>query len=419
VCLITTTAFLISFINFNGEQNSGSGGKGIDNFSADTYLPWEGGSVYYSQWTNGTQSDQNFFPIAVWLQSTYNANAYKAIGINTFVGLWEGPTSYQLSNLNSSQMPVVCDQNQVGLTDENNNIIEAWLHQDEPDNAQYNSSSGKYDPPITPEEVVRRYNDMKVNDSTRPVFLNLGQGVAWDGWWGRGTKFNHSEDYAQYAIGADILCYDIYPMNINESNAGEYWKEEVKKICQSLWYVPYGIDRLRQWSEYKKPVWMALECTNFNNNPHPPTPTYVKAEVWMSIIHGARGIVYFCHVFNPGFIEAGLLADTSMSTAVSIINAQITTLAPVLNTQSVGNGVTTISSNSLIPVDTMLKRYDGHTYLFAVSMRPGTTIASFTLRDFSVSASAQVLGESRIITVRNGLFQDSFTDYSVHIYKIG
>jgi hypothetical protein len=46
---------------------------------------------------NGFPTDPGFFPIGVWLQSPANAPEYKAIGINTFVGLWEGPTELQLA----------------------------------------------------------------------------------------------------------------------------------------------------------------------------------------------------------------------------------------------------------------------------------------------------------------------------------
>jgi hypothetical protein len=45
-----------------------------------------------------------------------------------------------------------------------------------------------------------------------------------------------------------------------------------------------------------------------------------------------------------------------MTARVAAINGQIKALAPVLNTQSVANGVTAASSNSAVPVDTMLKR---------------------------------------------------------------
>ena len=43
-------------------------------------------------------TDGGFFPVSVWLQSPRNA-AYKQIGINLFVGLWSGPTAEQLRAL--------------------------------------------------------------------------------------------------------------------------------------------------------------------------------------------------------------------------------------------------------------------------------------------------------------------------------
>ena len=47
---------------------------------------------YYARFSHGPSSDPGFFPIAVWLQSPSNARAYADIGINTFVGLYQGPT---------------------------------------------------------------------------------------------------------------------------------------------------------------------------------------------------------------------------------------------------------------------------------------------------------------------------------------
>lgn len=406
----------------NNNNNSGSDGCGSgststacnNDFSADTFLPWEGGPAYYSQWTNGPSSDQNYFPLSVWLQTPSNANRYEAIGINLFIGLYGGPTPGQLSTLATSNMPVFCGQDTGIFSDRNVGMIRGWTQPDEPDNDQ---------PLIAPTVIVDNYNTMKTNDPSRPVMLNFGSGVAWDDWWGRGNRTDHPEDYVQYAPGGDILSYDIYPMNLDPAQQpnNKDFSAALAEVSQNIWYVPYGIDRLRQWTDYKKPVWGVIETTIIDDSPavenHPPTPSTTKAEVWMSIIHGARGIMYFCHKITP-FDETGLLDDPTMSAAVKDINSQVISLAPVINTQSVGNGVTTSSNDANIPVDTMLKRYNGYTYLFAVSMRPGSTMATFTLRDFPSGASAEVLGENRSISVSNGVFQDSFTDYSVHIYKI-
>ena len=139
----------------------------------------------------------------------------------------------------------------------------------------------------------------------------------------------------------------------------------------------------------------------------------------MSIIHGSLGVGYFCHVFKPVANDAGPLDDPPMSQALAALNAQIQTLAPALNTPSIANGVTVASSNSATPIDFMLKRQGGATYLFAMGGRPGgATTARFQLRDCPEGMRATVLGESRTILLTAGVFEDGFTDYQVHLYRL-
>jgi hypothetical protein len=269
-------------------------------------------------------------------------------------------------------------------------------------------------------DVVSSYQAMVNADSSRPVYLNLGQGVASDLWYGRGHRTSHPEDYAAYARGGDILSFDIYPMNVfpAAATAPDWMRAFTDAVSQNIWYVALGVERLIEWSAHTKPVWVWLECTNINGDSrYALTPTDVKAEVWMAIVHGARGIGYFSHHWNP-FSEVGLLEVDAMRLAIAALNAQITALAPVLNTQSVANGVTAASSTPAVPVDAMVKRSGGYTYVFAVGMRPGATTATFTLRGFSGASTAEVLGESRTVSAAGGVFQDAFSSYAVHIYKI-
>jgi hypothetical protein len=39
----------------------------------------------YAKWTHGFPTDPNFFPLAVWLQSSRHAADYAKAGINTYV----------------------------------------------------------------------------------------------------------------------------------------------------------------------------------------------------------------------------------------------------------------------------------------------------------------------------------------------
>lgn len=361
------------------------------------------GSGPYAPWKNGPPSDPNSFPIAVWLQDPKNADKFKAVGINLFVGLWEGPTENQLAALKAAGMPVICEQNAVGLKHKDDRTIVGWMHGDEPDNAQELPDKKGYGPPITPQRIVDDFTKLRAADPTRPILLNLGQGVAWDGWHGRGVRSNHPEDYPEYCKGGDIVSFDIYPV-VHDKPA----------VAGKLWYVAQGVERLRKWSGGGKIVWNCIECTRIGNVNVKPTPHQVKAEVWMSLIHGSQGLIYFVHQFQPKFIEAGLLADAEMAAAVTALNKQIIALAPVLNSPTVNDGPVVNSSNADVPIATMVKRHGGATYIFAVAMRDGATTGSFAVH----GAIAEVIGESRNIRIHDGKFQDDFKPYDVHLYRV-
>lgn len=92
----------------------------------------------------------------------------------------------------------------------------AWMHEDEPDNAQAHRNGKEYGPPILPEKIVKDYEQIKQQDSSLPVLLNLGQGVAYDQYIGRNTRRNRPEDYPEYIRGCDIDSFDLYPATTNQ-----------------------------------------------------------------------------------------------------------------------------------------------------------------------------------------------------------
>jgi len=371
----------------------------------------------YARWKNGPGGDPSYFPIAVWLQAPKNAPRYKAIGINLYVGLWQGPTETQLAELEQHGMPVICDQNKYALAHLDRKIIAGWMHGDEPDNAQALPGGKGYGPPIDPARIVEDYKRIAAKDPTRPVLLNLGQGVAWDGWYGRGVRTNHPEDYPRYVEGCDIASFDIYPA-VHSS----------RQVAGNLWYVARGVSRLRGWSG-DRPVWSCIECTRIGNPERKPTPSEVKAEVWMALIHGAQGLIYFSHQFKPTFIEAGLLADKEMADAVGAINRRIMSLAPALNSPSHPDLLEVTSDPSEVspdlrgameakPIACALKRTGGATYIFAVRMENSPAKATFAVKGLGAKAKAAVLGENRTIDVADGRFGDEFAPYAVHLYEI-
>ncbi|HEY7117453.1 MAG TPA: hypothetical protein VH475_12770 [Tepidisphaeraceae bacterium] len=358
----------------------------------------------YAQWSNGPDKSDDYFPIAVWLQQPRHAQEYKALGINLYVGLWSGPNESQLAELEKAQMPVICNQR---LQFKDRKIIVGWMHGDEPDNAQPLPRGQKgYGPPITPEKIIADYQRIKANDPSRPVMLNLGQGVAYDNYIGRGVRRGKLEDYPEYLKGCDVVSFDIYPAN-----------HDRPEITGHLEYVPRGVVRLREWSTNQKVVWNCIECTHIHGEGHKPTPGEVRSEVWMSIIHGSRGLIYFVHQFKPRSTDAALLADPEMSKAVAQVNAQVKSLAAVINSPADPSLATVAGDNSSVPIHLTARHHGGDAYVFAAAMSNAPAGATFTLNGLN-AGTVEVIGENRKIPLAGGKFQDHFDGYAVHLYKV-
>lgn len=395
-------------------------------------LPAKQAAAPYAAWPNGPGQDPDFFPIAVWLQDPKLAAKYKAAGINLYVGLWRGPTQEQLDLLRRAGMKVICDQNEFALKHLDDPVIVAWMHGDEPDNAHrfdqyWNSDKSRikdgwpdlyqarrldtndyrgYGPPVPPKWIVRDYRRIQANDPSRPILVNLGQGVAWEQYKGRGERTGHLEDYAQYMRGCDIVSYDIYPAAHRDL-----------QVKDALWYVARGVRRLRQWSNDKKIVWNALETGTISIPGATPSPAQVRAEIWMSIIHGSRGLIYFVHQFKPTMNEHALLDNPQMLATVTATNHQIEDLACILNGPTLVDTLTVRSTNPNTPVHAIAKRWGDWIYVFAVAMYQEETVAEFRL-DGVASGHAEVIDERRSVDVTDGGFRDKFAANGVHLYRI-
>jgi len=352
------------------------------------------------------EPDTAFFPVGIWMQNPERARTYQAAGINTYVGLRKGPTEGQLDMLRDIGMRVVCRQNDVGLKYRNDPLIVAWMHEGQPDSAQpVPGRKDRWRPAVPPPKIVQDYQEIVRRDATRPVWINFGPGVADGEFEGRTAAY---EDYPEYCKGANIVSSSVYPVADLGRPDGENY----------LWYVARGVDRLREWTHDEKPVWTVIECTRIRNPDKKATPEQVRAEVWMALIHGAQGIVYFAHEWEPRFVEAAILRDPEMLNAVTRINQEIGRLTPVLTGPTTDESAEVRSAVEDVPIDIMTKRHDGAIYLFAVSMRPGDTQGAFKIRTLKGRVKAEVIGENRIVEVVDGGFEDSFGTYEVHLYRI-
>jgi len=360
--------------------------------------------LFYSQRisalsNSGVYADPNFFPISVWLQGPQNAPKFQQAGVNVYVDAepYFPITQPMLTALKAAGIYLIGTVNAVGISSPDTNVVIGWFAFDEPDDAQEINST-HYGPCIDPSVIVAEYKSIHARDP-RPVLLNLGMGVADVNWGGRGVCTGKTNMYPEYVKGADWVGFDIYPRN-----AG-----------YPLEIIATGVDNLRKWSNYSKPVSTYIETTKFQStSKEAPSFRDIKAEVWMALTHGVVGISYFCHVLSPTFVEDGCVANATIASWLKQINGQIKVLAPVLNSPTI-NGAVSVSSN--IPVDIIVKVYQQHTYIFGVAMRDSGVTATFTLKGVS-NAVVTVIDENRTISLSNGSFMDNFTGYGVHLYEV-
>ncbi len=362
-------------------------------------MPW---TSPYAAWSRGIPTDPSFFPIGVWLQGSWHATELAGLGINIYVGNNAGTDSLaasDLATLKAQGMYAILGQDSVGLANiDDTTIVGWWMDPDEPDNAQDNGMGG-YGPPVSPSTLVTRYNSYKAADSTRPIYLGLGQGVAFPNYEGRGSN---PPAESGYVPASDIISFDIYPYNNCSGDAND------KMTCGQFWLNASGVDNEHMWANRKQAAWTDIETTVIGmGTSDGPTPVQTASEVWLALIHEAAGIEYFLDTWEPSFREDGIFKDANMVTAVTALNKQIKSLAPELNSATLPDLVTVTSSNAAAPIDTMVKANGTSLYVFSAISRTGTTMGSL-----------QVNGMTGMESPWRGRPSLLRSPRAVHIYKI-
>ncbi len=389
------------------------------------------GPTVFSEFEHTFPKDENFFPIGVWTQSPANAAKYKAMGVNFYYGLWAGPTAEQIAGLKKHDMYVICQLNeyaQKSLLDEK--IVVGWMHRDEPDlahvyprkllkgpkgkqiikekwpeiykeldldNNEYNGwGMGAH--PIN--DIQADYKRYKKIDTKRPVYLQLSKGVALNGKLaGRGDRSGKTWEYPEYIKGSDCVTYDIYPVAYGYHD--------------KLYLTGDGVSALKKWGSDKRPLMVAIEA-GFGED-RLANQAEQRAQIWMSINHGAKGIFWFVHRWkNKKLLSEKMpLDDPQIGKQVKAINEELHSLAAVINSKERNDLVSAAGAN----LDLGARKHGGATYVFAVERAGKAGSATISIKGLT-SGTAEVINESRTVPVKDGKIVDDFAAWGTHLYKI-
>ena len=200
---------------------------------------------------------------------------------------------------------------------------------------------------------------------------------------------NGRQIYQGFFDSADVIGFDTYPVEGRCSIAqidNVYWMQ------RELVSLTRGKPTF-QWIEAGP-----MEHCRENQD---PTPAVVRAETWLAIAGGARGIGYF-----PDWWEEKIRGE------VRLTNREILALAPALLSP-----VAKANWSTDGPVRIGARRYNGATYVIAVNTSTADATASFSLPGLG-GRTLHVFRDGRTVKPLGDLVTDKLPGLGVAIYVV-
>ena len=267
-----------------------------------------------------------------------------------------------------------------------------------------------------PEEQLPAYELIKRLDPAHPVWINLAYG--------------YESDHRDYRHVADIHSDDTYPVP-------KYPLTYVAQFSDSV------VDGVGAGARGKL-GWMYVQMAPLAGGPQdrPPTITEVRCMTYMAVAHGISGISYFSFHYGgqyEGEDWTWWVNETSPGywAQWADLTAELRTLAPYLVTPEVPEPLEakiTKGTAGVTPIKTdmhaeehrygalhlSLRETGSGYFLIAVNGLDEPVRASFTLPapDGGLASRAAVRFENRLVDVAQGVFEDTFEPYAVHLYEL-
>ncbi len=382
-------------------------------------IPWEGGAAYYEKFPHTAAAgwtDPSHFPVMIWwdnAESDEQIQWDKAHGINTYV-IVNPQMDYRALERNNMHyiggaLPNMPRDARIWVGD---------FLDDEVDGRSANAAEGF--------ATMQWLNDA-LPDHNKIRFPNY-TGMVIQIWMPDADASRYVNDFS------DVVSIDTYPYTTpfcdwkhpdgGWSSENYYLNPLPHDTCRTAH--SYGVltDALRTVDARDGKLQPTFQFTEAVHGaveyPAKLTPTQVKGMAMQTLIHEARGLMWFNQAFFGECITGNAIQAArananwpcaNLIEAMGDVNNQVQRLAPVLNTQS-------YEWNAGSGIDSMLKTYDGYAYLFVgTDGRAGTK--TIQLPSDVRGTTAEVVDEGRSVAIANNQFSDDFADEATyHIYKI-
>lgn len=324
-----------------------------------------------------------YSPLAI---NTFFSKGYSHRSVDFTKWAWDNHQLYSIQGDDTANIALYVDS----LKDLPGLLMYTWM--DEPDLAG------------VPSAKVRAWTDTThMLDHQHPVVINL-QGASAERedalYWIHSAR---SFGYPRHT--ADVMMFDYYP----KAMASEY--VENINLEQAFANLATVCDNYRYWTYDQEPVWSFVQPNRFADtitSAPAPTVSELRANYWINIIHGVKGIGWFPHHLrtpDSNFAEMSRLVDKTIRLTDVIYSPELED-AVVKKELSGGR------------IDISVKKHDGKLYIIALNMKNAPQDCSFKLNVPATGNAAVVFDENRNIALSGAAFTDHFDPYEEHIYTI-
>jgi hypothetical protein len=322
---------------------------------------------------------RSFFPVMLIDQCTKDAVAHAhRLGINTILNEHCGGVSAhrQLSMIQRKSLAILPIK---GRAIRGSGLL-GWTYPDEPENNGW-----------TPSALRRAHTYARGNPDGLVSFVTTGGGFFQKPY--RDARVNVSA-YGKFARLADVAGFDLYPLSHCQSDLAAVYEAQ-RAFNRLAGHMPTF-----QWIETGpiKPTY----CGGFTM-----TPAELKAEVWLAIAGGARGIGYFSHTWSPR--HKAFDVSIPLQRTMRKISEALSVVKPGLLGRTVLSGV----NSGAIRV--IARSGGGKTYVFAINTFRTPITAQVHVPQLA-ARPLQVFGEKRSVRAGNDRFVDDFKPLAVHLY---